>query len=83
MFADLVFTIGNIAMNVGIVPSILKNQPPGWFTCLTATVVLAFFSVGFVTLDLMGSAISVGIGAGLWGIMLIQRVIKCNCSQCT
>ncbi|MEX0916965.1 MAG: hypothetical protein WDZ90_00330 [Candidatus Paceibacterota bacterium] len=73
---DWVLAAGQLSFAVALVPSILsKHKPSAWTSALTA-LVLTTFVVVFFTLGLLYGAITSGVVAVCWYILLFQKLFK-------
>lgn len=70
---DLVFSVGGWIFVISLIPTIRGKQKPELSTSLITTVVLAVFSVTYLTLGLGLSALSMGVTTCGWGILAYQR----------
>lgn len=71
---DRIFTAGNAILNVASLPTILAG---GGITTIHGVLVvatLAAFAAAFIHERRTWPAISVGFGAGMWCIMLVQSL---------
>lgn len=74
IWQDVVFTAGNVAMMIALLPSVLtkkKNVP--LVTSFPTAIALSVFAATFASLGLIAAAISNGFSALFWWIFVIQN----------
>jgi hypothetical protein len=74
IWQDYVFTIGNICLMLALYTEKVHKRKERLALVLTVplTLWLAAFAVGFATLNLIGSAVSFGLSAVIWGVMVLN-----------
>jgi len=72
-YADYILLIGAIILDITFLPTLLGKNKPARSTALAFTLVLATFTLVFLSLGLTWSSIAQGVGAGLWGITIFQK----------
>jgi len=79
MWQDYIFSIGNFAFAAMLIPSLISDKKPHWFTSLFTSLLLYLFSYCFLTLKLNLTFIALLISASCWMSLFIQSAI----SMCT
>jgi len=75
MWQDYIFSIGNFAFAVMLIPSLISDKKPHWLTSLFTSLLLYLFSYCFLTLKLSLTFIAMLVSASCWMILFIQSVI--------
>jgi len=70
---DLVFFAGSWIFIISLIPTIRGKQKPEFSTSVTTTIILLIFSISYLTLGLLLSAIATVGTATCWGILAYQR----------
>lgn len=70
---DFVLIIGQIAFTISLLPSIFSKDKPALTTSLISGVVLAVFSIVYITLSLYLAAVGTAATGSLWFILAFQK----------
>ena len=71
---DWVFTIGNMALALALIPTVFGPDKPAMLTSGMTSMILILFAFAFGTLGFRKSCIACATSASLWLILLIQAV---------
>ena len=72
---DIVFSVGNIVLSIGLLPSVLSASKPAMLTSLITGLVLTAFAISFISLKLKFSFVTCSITALLWYILFFQVIL--------
>ena len=74
MWQDYVFMIGSFTFSLALIPAIRHKDKPPIKTSLSTAIVLAVFSVCYVTLGLWLAMIANTLTTAYWFILFIQKL---------
>lgn len=72
-YLDYLFLVGAGALDISFLPTLLGRHKPDRWTSIVFAVVLAAFTLGFLSMGLTLSAAAQGVGALMWAITIFQR----------
>ena len=75
IWQDYVFSTGNFAFAAMLIPSLISDKKPHWFTSLFTSLLLYLFSYCFLTLKLSLTFIALLVSASCWMALFIQSMI--------
>lgn len=70
---DWIFTIGTLIFVASLIPSITGPNKPSVYTSIPSAIVLAIFSLTYISLSFWFSAIATTTTAICWSILAIQK----------
>lgn len=73
MWQDAVFTIGGVALVLGLVPMLREQQKPPYSSIRTMVLVLAAYTLAQASLGLVGGAATLGLQTAVWAALGIQK----------
>lgn len=78
MIQDIILMSGGFVFIIALIPSVLKPNKPNWLTCLITGIILLIYVSVYISLGLVLAAISSGVTALLWFILLVQsrRILR-------
>lgn len=71
---EFVFLFGNFIFFIALVPSILSQNKPSFWTCAMTAPMLSIFTFTFISLDMFLSAFGIGTTALAWWILFVQTI---------
>ena len=75
MMQDYIFGIGNFALTIILIPSLLSNKKPHWATSLFTSLLLYLFAYCYFKLDFIWAVVAELVSATTWMILFIQSII--------
>lgn len=76
MWQDYVFAAGSLIFIVALVPSVIGEHKPEFWTSVLTSLVLLVFSITYWTLGLNFGAATTVLASNLWGVLALQVLEK-------
>lgn len=76
MWQDWVLMVGGFGFSLALLPTVFSKSKPAWTTSLLTSIILLSGVGTYATLGLWKAALSGGITAVLWVILLIQALVR-------
>ena len=76
LWQDFIFSIGGFAFFLALLPSILSDEKPAFWTSFMTAAFLSLFVYTFTTLELWLSAVGQGLVALGWWTLTVQSYMK-------
>lgn len=76
IWQDAAFTVGALVFSISLILTIRSSQKPPISTCVSTAAVLWVYVVAFATLEFAYSAVTTGLTALAWSIILIQQIAE-------
>jgi hypothetical protein len=73
---DIVLGIGSFIFAVALIPSVMSEHKPALWTSILSFVVLVVFVITYASLSLWYATFSTTLTALLWGILMLQKLMK-------
>ena len=74
IWQDILITAGTFVLSVAMIPTLRGSQKPPIASSIPTALVLASFSIAFVTMGLTASCIGAAIQSIVWSTLFIQRI---------
>jgi hypothetical protein len=73
---DIVLATGSLILSAALIPSVMSDHKPALWTSSLTCLTLAAFAVTYAYLSLWYAAFTTTLGALLWGVLALQRLMK-------
>ncbi|MEX0672945.1 MAG: hypothetical protein WD175_02700 [Candidatus Paceibacterota bacterium] len=75
MWEDLIFSVGQLAFVIALLPSIFGSDKPALSTSLMYGSILLVFAGAYASLELWGSTITAAAISIAWFILVVQKFL--------
>jgi membrane glycosyltransferase len=73
---DIVLAVGQLALAIALVPTVLSHHKPALWTSTITSAVLVLFAVTYASLSLWYATFTTSLAAAMWIILAAQKILQ-------